>query len=144
MNYYRCPNGRPKDGAQKGNRRNDEMEPTGMLLLDIDDKENMKNGRTYVDVYKAFKPHFKEYGVLHFEQSARGGAHITVQRTEGLTLKQNIRLFALRFPQFTFDFAVARLQQPCYLVPNDYVFYEIDLYYSPTPIASLPLSSSDA
>ncbi len=143
-NYYRCPNGIPSDGGDRGTRQKEYMAESGMLFLDIDDKDNLKNGKTWISAWKAFKPHLEEYGVLHFERSASGGAHITTRRTDGLTIKENIRLFNLRFPQFTFDYSCSDISRACFLVPNDYVTYETEDYYSKEPLSYLTLIESDA
>lgn len=52
-NYYRCPNGMPADGASRGYRKAEWMVESGMFLLDIDDKDNLKNGKTWQEVWKA-------------------------------------------------------------------------------------------
>lgn len=142
-NYYRCPNGVPYHGGDFGHRNKEEMLESGMFLLDIDDKDNLKNGKTWKEVWNAFRPHLEEFGVVHFERSIRGGAHITARRTEGLTIRENIRLFNLRFPQFKFDYSCSDISRACFLVPNDYVIYETEDYYTRAVLPYLPLSESD-
>ncbi len=142
-NYYRCPNGVPYHGGDWGHRNNEEMAESGFVFLDIDDKDNLKNGMTWKEALEAFRPHFEEFGVVHFEQSIRGGAHVTARRTEGLTIRENIRLFNFRFPQFTFDYSCCDKSRACFLVPSEYVKYETEDYYSRGVPPYLPLSVSD-
>lgn len=142
-NYYRCPNGIPLDGGDYGQKNQGCMTESGFVFLDIDDKDNLKNGKTWKEVLEAFRPHFEEFGVVHFERSVRGGAHITARRTEGLTIKENIRLFNLRFPQFKFDYSCCDVSRACFLVPNDYVMFETEDYYTREVPSYLPLSESD-
>ena len=137
-NYYRLVNGKPAGGAKKGWRNNECLEESGFFLLDWDVKNNKM---TYVDVWNKIKRHIKEWGIVHVEKSARGGLHATVIRTEGLGIEENIRLFELR-TGIVFDH-IHDLARACFLVPNDYVIYQSDTYYSNEKPEPLPISEED-
>ena len=146
-NYYRLVSGRPADGAKEGWRRNEWLEETGYFLLDWDYFEKDKNGKpikkkmNYIDVWNKMKKHTKEWGIVHAEKSARHGLHVTVIRTAGLTIEENIKLMELR-SGFTFDH-IHDLARACFLVPNDYVIFEDDMYYSDEKPTPLPLFKAD-
>lgn len=137
-NYYRLVNGRPADGAKEGWRRNEWLEESGFFLLDWDVKNNKM---TCVDVWNKMKRHIKEWGIVHVEKSARGGLHITAIRSEGLGIEENIRLFELR-TEVEFDH-IHDLARACFLVPNEYVIYQSDTYYSNEKPEPLPISEED-
>lgn len=80
---------------------------------------------------------------MHVERSVRGGAHITARRTAELTIKENIQLFNQRMPQFKFDYSCTDTSRCCFLVPNEYVVYETEDYYSNQPLSPMPLSEAD-
>lgn len=137
-NFYRLVNGRPADGAMKGWRNNEWLEESGFFLLDWDKKDKKMS---YQDVWKKLKKNLKEWGIVHAEKSARGGLHVTVVRTEGLSIEENIRLFELR-TGVEFDHC-KDIARACFLVPNDYVIYQSDTYYSDEKPKPLPLSEED-
>lgn len=137
-NYYRLVNGRPADGQKTGWRKNEWLEESGFFLLDWDRKTNKI---TYEDVWKKLKKNLKKWGIVHAEKSARGGLHVTVVRTEGLSIEENIRLFELR-TGVKFDH-IHDLARACFLVPNDYVIYQSNQYYSNEKPEPLPLSDED-
>lgn len=137
-NFYRLVNGKPAGEAKKGWRNNECLEESGFFLLDWDVKNNKM---TYVDVWNKIKRHIKEWGIVHVEKSARGGLHATVIRTEGLGIEENIRLFELR-TGVEFDH-IHDLARACFLVPNEYVIYQSDTYYSDEKPKPLPLSEED-
>lgn len=137
-NFYRLVNGRPADGQKTGWRNNEWLEESGFFLLDWDCK---KNKITYQDVWKKLKKSLKAWGIVHVEKSARCGLHVTVIRTEGLSIEENIRLFELR-TGVEFDH-IHDLARACFLVPNDYVIYQSDTYYSNEKPEPLPLSDED-
>lgn len=138
-NYFRLVNGTSLE--QRAWRQDVWLVESGLLLLDFDIKDDPNNA--YNNVHSIFIRHLEEWGIVHMEESARGGAHITVRRTEGLTPKQNARLFELR-TNLTIDKNGLNLCKACFLVPTDMVHYvDEDLYYSMTPIPFLPLSEED-
>ncbi len=137
-NYYRLVNGRPADGAKVGWRNNEWLEESGFFLLDWDKKDKKM---TYMDVWNKMKKNQKAWGIVHAEKSARGGLHVTVVRTEGLSIEENIRLFELR-TEVEFDH-IHDLARACFLVPNEYVIYQSDTYYSDEKPKPLPLSEED-
>lgn len=137
-NFYRLVNGRPADGAKEGWRRNEWLEESGFFLLDWDKKDKKMS---YVDVWNKMKKNQKAWGIVHAEKSARGGLHVTVVRTEGLSIEENIRLFELR-TGVEFDH-IHDLARACFLVPNDYVIYQSDTYYSNEKPEPLPISEED-
>ena len=137
-NFYRLVNGRPADGAKVGWRNNEWLEESGFFLLDWDKKDKKI---TYMDVWNKMKRFTKKWGIIHAEKSARGGLHVTVIRTEGLSIEENIRLFELR-TGVEFDH-IHDLARACFLVPNDYVIYQSDTYYSDEKPKPLPLSDKD-
>lgn len=137
-NFYRLVNGRPADGQKTGWRNNEWLEESGFFLLDWDCK---KNKITYQDVWKKLKKSLKAWGIVHVEKSARCGLHVTVIRTEGLSIEENIRLFELR-TGVEFDH-IHDLARACFLVPNDYVIYQSDTYYSDEKPKNLPLSDEE-
>ena len=137
-NFYRLVNGRPADGAKEGWRRNEWLEESGFFLLDWDKKDKKMS---YVDVWNKMKKNQKAWGIVHAEKSARGGLHVTVVRTEGLSIEENIRLFELR-TGIEFDH-IHDLARACFLVPDDYVIYQSDTYYSNEKPEPLPISEED-
>lgn len=147
-NYYRLVSGRPADGAKEGWRRNEWLEETGYFLLDWDYFEKGKDGKpikkkmNYIDVWRKMKPHVKEWGIVHTEKSARNGLHVTVIRTAGLTIEENIRLMELR-TSVDFDHACKDKARACFLVPNDYVIFEDEKYYSDEKPTPLPIFKAD-
>lgn len=148
-NYYRLVSGRPTDGAKEGWRRNEWLEETGYFLLDWDYFEKDKNGKpikkkmNYIDIWNKMKKHTKEWGIVHAEKSARHGLHVTVIRTAGLTIEENIRLMELR-TDVDFDHACKDKARACFLVPNEYVVYvNEDLYYSDTIPEPLVLTEEE-
>jgi hypothetical protein len=138
-NYYRLVNGRPTEGKTEGWRNNEWLVESGFFLLDYDVKPG--NGG-WKKVWEEMKGYFKEWGVVHFEKSISGGAHLTVVRTEGLTIEENIQLFELR-TGLEFDHSCKDLARACFLVPNEYVLYEDPLYYEDGKPEPLPLSEED-
>lgn len=149
QNYYRLVNGRPAGGQQQSWRENEWLEPSGFFLLDYDLFEKWKDGTlirkkmTATDVWNRMKSHTKEWGIVHAEKSARGGLHVTLIRTEGLSIEENIRLMELR-AGVGFDPSCKDLARACFLVPNEYVFFETDTYYEDSIPQPLTLSAADA
>lgn len=129
-NYFRIPNGCPIGAKQDGERLSECLEPTGKFILDYD----VHGG--WQKVWKIFRKHLREWGVLHFEKSARLGAHITCRRMEGLTLDENITLFEKR-TGLTFDHACSNIGRCIFLVPNEDVLYETEEYYD-TFVSPMP------
>ena len=125
-NYYRLVNGKPVNGAISGYRNKEYMEESGFFLLDYDNKKGNGGWKRAWETTHLF---FKKWGIVHFEKSANGGAHLTVIRTDGLTIEENIRLFELRIG-LEFDHTCKDVSRACFLVPNEYVLHEDERYYA--------------
>lgn len=114
---------------------------SGLQLLDFDLKDHSDNN--YKNIDRILRPHIEEWGIVHMEESIRGGAHITVRKIEGLTPSEIIRLYELR-TGLPLDYSCTNLSKVCFLVPNSMVHYvNPDLYYHMDPIPPLPLHPSD-
>lgn len=142
-NYYRLVNGRPQQGETQGWRNNEWLVESGFFLLDWDilDKDKHKKKINSKYVWEKLKPHKEDWGIVHAEKSARGGLHITLIRTEGISIEQNIRLMELR-TGIDFDHSCKDLARACFLVPNDHVIYQTEAYHEDFP-QPLPLSEED-
>jgi len=138
-NYIRLING--TSGEEVAWRKDDWLEDSGLLLLDFDYKDDENN--KYKNVDEIFRPHIEEWGVVHMEESIRGGAHITVRKIEGLTPSQIVRLYQMK-TGLTPDYNGLNLCKACFIVPNDMVHYVNDeLYYTMEPIPPMPLKEED-
>lgn len=138
-NYTRLVNGTSREPV--AHRRDEWLKDNGLLLLDFDYKDDPNNRYEYVE--KLFLPHLEEWGVVHMEESARGGAHITVRKIEGLSPKEIIRLYELRTGQ-PIDKSGLNLCKSCFLVPNRMVHYvDEDIYYSMEPATPVALTEKE-
>lgn len=122
-------------------RKDQYLISNGMLLLDFDVKDDPEN--KYQIVESRFRSHIEDWGVVHMEESARGGAHIMVRMIEGLTPKQMLFLFQER-TGLTIDHNGLNVGKACFLVPNEMVHYvNPKYYYSTEPVPPVPLDEND-